>query len=221
MRKKVLIVAAHADDEAFGMGGTLLKFSKDKNIDLFWLIATWPWEPKWNACQIEEREKAITSVQEKIRFNNIIRWGYKDNLLDTIPINELQEKFVELINELKPQQIFTPSNRDFNFEHKIMFEIVEMSSKPYYSDFIEEIFAYEIPSSTEAAFHKGYQANTYYDVTDQIDEKLKLIALYSSEINSFPHPRSKEYVNSLARVRGAESGCQFAESFNLLRGIRK
>jgi N-acetylglucosamine malate deacetylase 1 len=221
MRKKVLIVAAHADDEAFGMGGTLLKFSKDTNVDLFWLIATWPWEPKWNANQIQEREKAILGVQAKIGFEKIVRWDYQDNLLDNTPINELQEKFIDLVNELKPNQIFTPSMWDFNFEHNIMFDLVEMSTKPYYSDFIEEIFAYEIPSSTEASFMKGFQPNVYFDITDCIDEKLELVSLYSTEIYNFPHPRSTEYAKSLAMVRGAESGVHFAESFKLLRGIRK
>ena len=40
--------------------------------------------------------------------------------------------------------------------------------------------------------------------------------VYKSEIQPFPFPRSKETIESLAKIRGSESGFKAAESFNLI-----
>ena len=39
------------------------------------------------------------------------------------------------------------------------------------------------------------------------------MSIYESEIESFPFPRSKEAIKSLAMLRGSQSGFNFAESF--------
>ena len=150
--KNVLIISAHADDEAFGMGGTLSILSKSKKYNLFWLISSKIWTPKWSRKELESREKAINNMNKMLRFNDITRWEFKDNLLEKESVNKLQVKMIELFDRIQPNIIFTPSIWDFNHEHKLIFNIVEMSSKPFYSPYIEEILAYEIPSSTDASF---------------------------------------------------------------------
>jgi LmbE family N-acetylglucosaminyl deacetylase len=221
--KNILIISAHADDEALGMGGTLSLLSKGGINNLYWLIATKIWNPKWSMDAIKSREIAIENMNKMHRFKEIIRWDFGDNMLDREPINDIQEKMIEVIDRIKPNIIFTPSFWDFNHEHKLIFDIVEMSSKSFYSPYIEEILTYEIPSSTDAAFMtvKNFPSNVYYNIETTIDEKIKQINFYTTEIKAFPHPRSEEYIRALAKVRGVESGVKYAESFVLLRGIRK
>lgn len=220
--KNILIISAHADDEALGMGGTLSLLSRDKKNNLFWLIATKIWSPRWSKKAIQLREKAIDNMNYLHNFKEIIRWSYKDNMLEMEPVNDIQEKMIKLFDRIKPNIIFTPSCWDFNHDHKVIFDIVEMSSKAVYSPYIEEILAYEIPSSTEASFStiKNFPSNLFYKIDSTIDEKIKQINFYTTEIYNFPHPRSEEYIKSLAKVRGVEAGTKFGESFVLLRGIR-
>ena len=67
---KILIVSAHADDEIFGMGGTLLKLSKNEDNDISWLILSKIWEPKWSAKEISGRDIAIKKLNELIGFKS-------------------------------------------------------------------------------------------------------------------------------------------------------
>jgi hypothetical protein len=43
--------------------------------------------------------------------------------------------------------------------------------------------------------------------------------MYKSEIMNFPHPRSIKAIESLAMLRGTESGLKKAEAFQLIRNI--
>lgn len=220
---KILIISAHADDETFGMGGTMLKYALDVDCKLYWLIVTQIWAPKWTEDQINSRQKAIHSISKLIKFEDVIKWRFKDNLLDTISKNELQEQLIKVLDTIKPNVIFTPSYWDFNFEHRLVCELVEMCTKAYYSKYIEEIIAYEIPSSTEVSFptHRNFPVNCYVDIAGFIDKKIELINYFSTECNEFPHPRSSEYIKVLAKKRGAESGLSYAEGFHILRIIKK
>ena len=219
---KILIISAHADDESFGMGGTLLKLSEVKSNELYWLICTFIWEPKWTKEAIRSRLNAIDRLNERIGFREIIRWDYKDNCLDQVPLNELQEAMIGVLDRIRPGVIFTPSRWDFNFEHRMIFDLVEMSSKPYYSGYIKEILAYEIPSSSDASFSSGtiFPPNTYYGIEGYLEKKLELMQLFETELHAHPHQRSREYVQALAVKRGGESGFHFAEGFHLLRTLR-
>ena len=222
--KRILVVSAHADDETFGMGGTLLKLSKSpKSFNIYWLILTKIWSPKWNNYAIKSRKKAITKISNTLNFKEIEQWDYKDNLMDNYSLNEMQEKMIMCFDRIKPNIIFTPSPWDFNFEHRMAFELVEMSSKPFYSKYIEKIIAYEIPSSTDAAIKavKNFPFNYYVNIENELSKKIELMKYYDTEYSTFPHPRSEEYIRSLSKVRGVESGLKHAEGFCLVREIMK
>jgi len=219
--RNILIISAHADDECFGMGGTLAKFAASKKYNINWLIATWIWEPKWSSEQIESRTAAVNQVRDALNINDCRVWNYKDNMLDTIPKNELQEALIEYLDFIKPSIIFTPSPWDFNFEHKLVYELVEMSTKSYYTEYVDEIIAYEIPSSTESTFkiEKRFPVNYYVNINSFLDDKIQLVHYYTTELYQHPHPRSVDYLSALAKVRGGEAGVRYAEGFHILKKI--
>ena len=220
--KKVLIISAHADDEVFGMGGTLCKL-RDTNSEIHWIILTELWEPRWNLKQIKKRQKEIFEISKKLKIKTTTQWDYPDNKLDTIPIDNIQKKMIEFLDDLKPDTIFTPSPWDFNFEHRIAFELIEMSTKPFYSPYIKKIIAYEIPSSTDWSLgHRSVpQPNWHVEINDLIQEKWDLCKVYQDEIYNFPHPRSEKGIQAFANKRGCESGIKNAEAFWVMRDIWK
>jgi N-acetylglucosamine malate deacetylase 1 len=220
--KKVLIISAHADDESFGMGGTIIKLSKQPHLyELNWLIITSIWQPKWDQNKIASRNKAIAEVNNLAAFTKTVQWDFKDNLLDSYPLNQLQEKMIELLDDVRPNIIFTPSPWDFNFEHRIAYDLVEMSCKPYYSKYVEQIIAYEIPSSSDASFKvfKNFPFNYYVNINTELDRKIEMIKYYDTELYELPHPRSLDYVKALSIVRGGEAGFMHAEGFCIIRNL--
>ena len=48
---------------------------------------------------------------------------------------------------------------------------------------------------------------------NQLGAKLKAMERYEGERRQDPHPRSKEVLRAIAKVRGSESGFFYAESF--------
>lgn len=78
----------------------------------------------------------------------------------------------------------------------------------------------EIVSETE--FNKdgeSFSPNYYIDITNTIDEKIKTMEIYDTEIAEPPFPRSRENVKALAMIRGAASGVKYAEAFKIIKWI--
>jgi LmbE family N-acetylglucosaminyl deacetylase len=218
--KRILIISAHADDETLGMGGTILKLQEEGH-ELYWLIVTRIWEPRWTRERCQRREQDIDRVIEKYAFREVIRWDYKDNLLDSYATDELQAALIKVLDRIKPATVFSTGPWDVNFEHRLLFELVEGSTRPYYTRYLRELYVYEVPSSTDWACKsvRAFAANYYVDISRFLERKKQLCSLYSTEMYEFPHPRSEKAIEVLAQARGLEIGLPCAEAFVLVRGV--
>jgi LmbE family N-acetylglucosaminyl deacetylase len=83
------------------------------------------------------------------------------------------------------------------------------------------VLAYETLSETEFGLDpsKRFQPNVFMDIEGHLEGKLKALNIYASEVRDFPFPRSGGAVTALATLRGANSGFNVAEAFELLREI--
>jgi LmbE family N-acetylglucosaminyl deacetylase len=87
---------------------------------------------------------------------------------------------------------------------------------------VQSILAFEVPSSTEwqfGAIADAFVPNAFVDISDHLEAKRGALAAYAKEMRPFPHPRSFEAVEALARWRGASIGVEAAEAFMVLRTI--
>ena len=81
---------------------------------------------------------------------------------------------------------------------------------------VSRLLTFETPSSTDQAPQVGdyvFNPTTYVDVEAVWDRKVKALQCYPTEMIGGRHPRSFEYVEALARVRGGHSGYLLAEAF--------
>lgn len=213
---KVLVVAVHPDDETLGCGGTLLKH-RAQNDDIVWLICTSTPEKS------DKRQKEIKTVAELVNFTKTIQLELPTTRVDTYPMSELINKIATIINEEKPHTIYLPFKSDVHSDHRKIFEAAYSCTKSFRYPFIKKVLMMETLSETEFApstKEDCFVPNVFVDISDYFKKKCEILRVYQSELGQHPFPRSERNVTALATLRGATAGCEYAESFVLLKEIR-
>jgi LmbE family N-acetylglucosaminyl deacetylase len=220
---RILVIAPHPDDETLGCGGSLLKH-KSNGDSLSWVVATRGHEPHWSADLLDRKEKEIASVTAAYGFDQTIRLNFPTIRLDTIPLEEFIAAIRNAISDCKPELVYLNHFGDVHSDHRIVFEATLSVLKPFYSGThgVKRILSYEVVSSTDAAPlnpARAFVPNVFTDVTDFLEKKLEIMALYESELQPSPLPRALDNLRALARLRGATIGVEFAEAFMLVREV--
>jgi LmbE family N-acetylglucosaminyl deacetylase len=216
---RVLVVAPHPDDETLGCGGTLMRL-RQQGAELAWLIVTGISETNgWTAERVQRREMEIAQVAKMIGFASVFNLRLPTARLDTLPMAELIDQFSGAFKSFNPEQVFLPSLSDVHTDHRVVFDAAAACAKWFRNPSVRRVMAYETISETgfglssERIFHPNY----FVDISEFLERKLEVMAVYNSEMDEFPFPRSAEAVRAQAAVRGAASGFAAAEAFQLLR----
>jgi LmbE family N-acetylglucosaminyl deacetylase len=214
---KVLVIAVHPDDETLGCGGTLLKH-KANGDEIHWLIATEMKESK----NTSQRNAEIDQVEELYDFDSVHRLGLSTTKIDEYSMSELITKISSVVNKVKPNIIYLPFKGDVHSDHKYIFDAAYSCTKSFRYPFIKKIYMMETLSETEYSVstkEDSFVPNVFIDISEYMGKKIELMNIYESEIGKHPFPRSERNIRALATFRGATSGCNYAESFVLLKEI--
>ena len=218
MKKKILVVAVHLDDETLGCGGSLLKH-KANGDEINWLICT-TIDKDQNYYQT--REKEMNKVSKLYAFNSVHSLLLKTTRIDEYSISKLIEKISKVINKVKPNIIYLPFKGDVHSDHRRIFEASYSCTKSFRYPFIKKIYMMETLSETEFApstKEDSFIPNTFVDISKHMDKKIQLMQIYKNEIGKHPFPRSERNIRALGTLRGATCGYEYAESFMLLKQI--
>jgi len=219
MTKRVLILSPHADDEILGCGGFISKFSKnDYHINV--LILT---NANKGAPEIYSAEK-IRAIRDEAKLaNNFI--GTKRLFFENLPALSLSNypfyKITNIIDKyiinINPEIILIPSANDIHEDHKIIFKASKVAMRPNKKRNLRKILSYEVLSETEwNEKEKSFSPNYFVSLSkSDINNKVKAFLKYKSQVKKIPHPRSKEAIISLSRVRGSQVFKQYAEAFKV------
>ena len=219
MKNKVLIVAVHPDDETLGCGGTLLKH-KENGDEIHWLICT---TIDKSNDYYNTREKEIAKTTKAYNFDSVHNLRLKTMQVDEYSMSELIGKISKVINEVKPNIVYLPFKGDVHSDHRKIFEASYSCTKSFRYPFIKKIYMIETLSETEFApstKEDSFIPNVFVDISTCMDKKLEIIKIFESEISEHPFPRSLKNMIALATLRGATCGCEYAESFVLLKEIQ-
>lgn len=220
--RKVLAVAVHPDDETLGCGGTMLKH-KAQGDETHWLICTSIFEKDgFNKELVEIRKKEITTIAERYGFKNTYQLGLPTTKIDECSMSELIGKISKVFSEIEPNIIYLPFKGDVHSDHRKIFESAYSCTKTFRYPSIKKIYMMETLSETEFApstKEDSFIPNVFVDISEHFEKKLEIMRVYQSEIGAHPFPRSERNITALATLRGATSGCEYAESFVLLKEI--
>lgn len=226
--KKIMVIAAHPDDEILGCGGTIAKYIL-KNATIKVIIIgegsscryDFPDAPESQSAIAERNDWAVEALKvlgvTDIVFNNL-----PCGRLDQVPIIEINKIIEKSILQFKPDTVFTHSSIDSNNDHRIVNRSTVMATRPCGEHIVDRVFAYEVLSSSEWSYTDAFQPNYFIQLTeDNVNKKWEALQKYNSEMRPFPFPRSNMGVKAQAMGRGTQSSFDFAEAFELIRGFER
>ena len=222
--KRILVIAAHPDDEVLGCGATISKYLR-RGSDVFVLFIA-----EGSSCRypdpnsvdsraaITERTRLSTKALKVLGVTNYCFSDLPCGRLDQAPILEINKIIEKVIRKFKPDTILTHSALDANNDHRIVYRSTIMATRPCPEVSVARLLTYEVLSSTEWSFGETFTPSRFEEI-EEIDLNIKCQSLYAyeTEVRDFPFPRSEESIRALAMHRGAQSGLPLAEAFCLVR----
>lgn len=221
---KIIIVAAHPDDETLGAGGTLLKHIASGD-QVYWLIVTEISSAGgYSEERVTRRKKEIDTVARRFGFSGVFNLNFPTMSLSGADLTRLIPQISEIFSEVQPEIVYAMNRSDAHSDHRIIFDAVAACTKSFRYPFIKKFLMYECISETEfapALPEKQFLPNYFVDITEFLDEKISIMEEFASEVDVHPFPRSLENIKALAIFRGASVGVVYAEAFQLLKFIDK
>ena len=216
---KILIIAAHPDDEILGVGGTILKHSiNGDEVEAIILATGITSRIGESKDKIEKLRVDSKKVCKLLKMKKVTHHNFPDNKMDSVPLLDVVKVIEDKISKFKPEKIFTHHYNDLNIDHRITYQATLTACRPINST-VNEIICFEIPSSTEWNYPQKFNPNYFVNISKQLKMKIKAMETYKGEIRKFPHPRSSKYLKVLAEKWGAVSGNNAAEAFEIIRKI--
>ena len=226
MHKKILIIAAHPDDEVLGCFGTIARLVKEGH-EAYTLILGEGKTSRDEQRAPEDKQEEITRLNQEIeKANDIIGIkrvfveSFPDNRFDSVDLLDIIKVISKIKDEIKPDIIFTHYEHDLNIDHQITYKAVITATRPMENESVKEIYSFEILSSTEWNYTLSFSPDTYYDISDTLHLKIDAMKEYASELCKYPHPRSLEGIELNAKYNGMRVGKKFVERFKSIRVLK-
>lgn len=229
MSRRVLVIAAHPDDEILGCGGAMARHIRAGDTVSTVIVAEGLTSRddtrNTNGRQQELSDLAVTARQANsiVGVDDVTLVGLPDNRLDSLDRLDLTKVIEKHLERCRPSIIYTHHSGDVNVDHRRIHEAVVTACRPMPdSHRVETLLFFEIPSSTEwqtPSSERSFGPNWYVDIGATLELKLAALEAYESEMRDWPHARSIKAVEHLARWRGANIGVEAAEAFALGRRL--
>lgn len=215
------IVAAHADDESLGAGGTIAQWSREQEVHLLVMADGVTGRKGTKRKDVSARIEMCDQAKKILGISSVVHLNYRDNRLDIVAVAELAARIEIWLSVMKPDMVLTHHAGDLNQDHRRVFEAVLIATRSYPGQCVRRLWCFELPSSTEWAFGqlKPFAPNAFVDISETIRLKQSALECYASEMREFPHPRSPLAVSSRAVYWGQIAGVGYAEPFEVVREI--
>lgn len=224
--KRILVVAAHPDDEILGCGGTIARLAGEghKAYTLILGEGVTSRDDKRKASgrkkDIKKLEKEACEANRIIGVKEVFFHKLPDNRFDTVPLLDIVKIIEKTKADIMPDMIFTHYPSDLNIDHRIAYQAVITATRPLARETVREIYSFEVLSSTEWGYPVVFMPDIFFGIDDALSIKLKAMKKYASELKEYPHPRSLRGIELNAELWGMKSGFRYAEAFKNIRILR-
>jgi N-acetylglucosamine malate deacetylase 1 len=221
---RVLVLAAHPDDEILGMGATIALHSAVRGDEVRIVCVTdgsstqYPGDDAKREQKMDEARRAAAVLD----VSDYVHLDLPDMRLDTVAHVELNRVVEDQLNDFRPEVVYV-THPDVNRDHSALFDSTAVATRPVPGQTAQRVLTYAPTSSTEwtPAATNWFVPNWFVDVSETIERKIEAFACYATEQRAFPHPRNEDALRARARFYGATIGCAYAEPFVLVRAIER
>lgn len=219
---RILIFAAHPDDEVLGMGGTIANHAKISSDTVRIVCVTDGSSSQYPGDEdrrLRKNDEAIRAAAV-LGVNDYVQLSFPDMRLDSVTHVELNGAIEDQIRDFQPDVVYTV-HPDVNLDHRAVFQSVLVGTRPTPGQCVRRIFSFAPTSSIEwtAPQEQWFVPNWFTDISATFELKLQAFQYYETEQRSYPHPRSARALRAAAEFHGASVGCEFAEPLLLIRCI--
>lgn len=207
MMERILVLAPHTDDGEIGCGATLSKYIEEGKKVFYVAFSaceeSLPKGFKKDALRIEvqkaTKELGISSENLRVLHYPVRKFSYcRQDILEDI---------LNIKKEINPNMVFLPSNDDIHQDHEVITKEGIRAFKNI------NILGYELPWNNLSF------KNTCFSRIEKkhLEKKINAISCYKSQENRTYI--NKEFITSLARIRGTQIQVEFAECFEIIRWV--
>ncbi len=216
---RVLVIAAHLDDEVLGAGGTIAKHVEAGDQVTVCIACKRAYHHQFDPRLVQEEKDAALRGQKVLGYQEIRFLDLRDECLDE-RLLDIIVPLEECIQQVKPTVVYANHRGDSNQDHRAVFQAAVVACRSFASHKVSRLLCYEVLSSTDQSppFPElAFQPNFYVDISRFLDRKKEAMKAYQREMREFPHPRSLKGIEVLAQKRGMEIGFGAAEAFVMMR----
>ncbi len=214
MPKRILVVAAHPDDELLGCGGTVALHARAGDCVTAVIVCEGE-SLRYGPNGVGQPEHTRRAAQT-LGVQDVRSLGFPDQKLDTFPLTEIITPLEEIVRQIRPEIVYCQFGGDANRDHEILFRALLVATRPI-EQCIEAVYAFDTASSTEWGYPRSFVPDTWVEITDTLEQKIAAMACYESEVRPYPHPRSLQALRHRAWSWGNQHCLQAAEVFVTVR----
>src|SRR5438067_3813531 len=213
-KKRILVIAAHPDDEVLGCGGTVALHTKAG--DQVTAVIMCEGESLRYGQNCVGQADHIQRAAATLGVCDVRTLGFPDQRLDTMPLTDLIMPLDAIVKEVQPQIVYCQFGGDINRDHHLLFQATLVATRPT-ACWVRAVYAFDTASSTEWAFPRAFVADTWVDISTTLEIKLAAMACYTSELRPYPHPRSLDALRHKAFAWGNQQCLEGAHAYMTAR----
>lgn len=214
--KHILLFPDHSDDDTLSFGGLMVEETDKGNI-IHVRYATIGGVHRLQ--NFDMRYAETKSVMDALHIND---WDFyyknMDAMMDTVPQREIATKMDKDIDNIRPDEVYTcyPSTHQDHIAFYNAFMITQRL-RDGFRPALAALGEYPFILTSHQIPNGGF---LYRPMTEELlNRKIELFSMYKSQLKPSPSPLGVEGVKILARTRGIECGCQYAEKYYLLNQV--
>lgn len=215
--RRMTVIAPHPDDETLGAGGTIARFAAE-GVEVSVLIVSGHLPPLYpqDAFDTTRREAEAALALLGVARTEFLQ--IPATMVHTAPVAEVNGRISAFVRATNPEWVLLPFP-DRHIDHRVIFDASVVACRPVHPDAPRVVLAYETLSETHwnaPGIEPAFGPELYVDTTDYMDRKQAALNCYASQIHNAPS-RSVEACMALAKFRGSQNGCGYAEAFKVIR----